>query len=150
MAAILSRGRWVNAPTYLTPAFPVHCLIGFSLISRTAHEIPIPGSWQCRLIQEILKLTQAQEGASFWFLTFTHYYYFFFVIHICPSICPNVLSTLFNIINCFKSQFYLDFGSYIDGLLQERCNSIANTLELHLSCTNSLIWPLQVRNYINP
>ena len=24
---------------------------------------------------------------------------------------------------------------YIDGLVQERCNSIANTLELHLSCT---------------
>ena len=29
---------------------------------------------------------------------------------------------------------------YIDGLVQERRNSIANTLELHLSCTNPLIW----------
>ena len=28
---------------------------------------------------------------------------------------------------------------YIDGLMQERCNSIANALELHLSCTNPLI-----------
>ena len=27
----------------------------------------------------------------------------------------------------------------IDGLVQERCNSIANTLELHLSCTNPSI-----------
>ena len=25
----------------------------------------------------------------------------------------------------------------IDGLVQERCNSIANALELRLSCTNS-------------
>ena len=24
----------------------------------------------------------------------------------------------------------------IDGLMQERCNSIADTLELHISCTN--------------
>ena len=28
---------------------------------------------------------------------------------------------------------------HIDGLVQERCNSIANALELHLSCTNLLI-----------
>ena len=28
---------------------------------------------------------------------------------------------------------------HIDGLVQERCNSIANTLELRLSCTNPLI-----------
>ena len=27
-------------------------------------------------------------------------------------------------------------ASYIDGLVQERCNSSANALELHLSCTN--------------
>ena len=26
--------------------------------------------------------------------------------------------------------------SYIDELVQERCNSIVNALELHLSCTN--------------
>ena len=25
---------------------------------------------------------------------------------------------------------------YIDGLVEERCNSIANALELRLSCTN--------------
>ena len=29
---------------------------------------------------------------------------------------------------------------HFDGLVQERCNSIANALELHLSCTNSLIF----------
>ena len=26
--------------------------------------------------------------------------------------------------------------NHIDGLMQERCNSIDNALELHLSCTN--------------
>ena len=31
-------------------------------------------------------------------------------------------------------------ADYIDGSVQERCNSIANTLELHLSCTNPSIW----------
>ena len=30
------------------------------------------------------------------------------------------------------------FDAHIDGLVQERRNSIANTLELRLSCTNSL------------
>ena len=29
---------------------------------------------------------------------------------------------------------------HIDGLMQERCNSIANALELHLSCTNPSTW----------
>ena len=29
---------------------------------------------------------------------------------------------------------------YIDGLVQERRHSIANALELRLSCTNPLIW----------
>ena len=28
---------------------------------------------------------------------------------------------------------------YLDGLVQERCNSIANALELRLFCTNPLI-----------
>ena len=31
---------------------------------------------------------------------------------------------------------------HIDGLVQERCNSIANALELCLSCTKSSIWRL--------
>ena len=31
---------------------------------------------------------------------------------------------------------YAKFCSDTDGLMQERRNSIANTLELHLSCTN--------------
>ena len=32
---------------------------------------------------------------------------------------------------------------HLDGLVQERCNSIANALELRLSCTNPLIWGKQ-------
>ena len=36
--------------------------------------------------------------------------------------------------------FVLATMCYIDGLMLERCNSIADALELHLSCTNSLIW----------
>ena len=31
---------------------------------------------------------------------------------------------------------------YIDGLVQERCNPIANALELHLSCTNPSVWTI--------
>ena len=31
-----------------------------------------------------------------------------------------------------------------DGLVQERCNSIANALELHLSWTNPLLWSVGV------
>ena len=29
---------------------------------------------------------------------------------------------------------------HLDGLVQERCNSIANAVELRLSCTNPFIW----------
>ena len=35
--------------------------------------------------------------------------------------------------------FIEELGYYFDGLAQERCNSIANALELHLSCTNPSI-----------
>ena len=35
--------------------------------------------------------------------------------------------------------YYRDFGDHMDGLVQERGNSIANALELHLSCTNPSI-----------
>ena len=31
---------------------------------------------------------------------------------------------------------------HVDGSMQERCNSIANALELHLSCTNPSVWGL--------
>ena len=37
----------------------------------------------------------------------------------------------------FVSEWYI--GAYIDGLVQERRNSIANALELRLSCTNPSI-----------
>ena len=48
----------------------------------------------------------------------------------------------------FSNAFYCHYRNqrwsvywriYIDGLVQERCNSIANALELSLSCTNPLI-----------
>ena len=35
---------------------------------------------------------------------------------------------------------YNSIALYIDGLVQERCNSIAKALELHLSCTNPSIY----------
>ena len=34
----------------------------------------------------------------------------------------------------------LHVNPYMDGLVQERGDFIANALELHLSCTNSLIY----------
>ena len=36
-----------------------------------------------------------------------------------------------------------EYETYIDGLVQERHNSIANALELRLSCTNPSIWTCQ-------
>ena len=39
---------------------------------------------------------------------------------------------------------------YIDGLVQERCNSIANALELRLSCTNPSIFPAAVEIWYLP
>ena len=37
---------------------------------------------------------------------------------------------------CYNDQFSLKYSQQIDGLVQERRNSIANALELRLSCTN--------------
>ena len=39
---------------------------------------------------------------------------------------------------------YVHICIYIDGLVQERRNSIANALELCLSCTNLSIWGMYV------
>ena len=39
---------------------------------------------------------------------------------------------------------FCDAQAYIDGLVQERRNSIANTLELRLSCTKPLIWKVSL------
>ena len=38
-----------------------------------------------------------------------------------------------------KSVYREPLGYYIDGLVQERCNSSALTMDLHLSCTNPSI-----------
>ena len=44
-------------------------------------------------------------------------------------------------IYCYIHGLMQESGAYhIDWLVQERCNSIANALELHLSCTNPSIW----------
>ena len=40
-------------------------------------------------------------------------------------------------------------NAHIDGLMQEKRNSIANALELHLSCTNRSIWVMSWRSTVN-
>ena len=42
----------------------------------------------------------------------------------------------------------LPFKGYIDGLVQERCNSIALAMELRLSCTNPSIWGFKFMNMV--
>ena len=52
------------------------------------------------------------------------------------SYCPGL-----NMLNvCISSNF--NYSWNIDGLMQERCNSIANALELHLSCINPSIFSM--------
>ena len=47
--------------------------------------------------------------------------------------CCQISDKLFS-----ELMMFLSLDAYIDGLVQEKNNSIANTLELCLSCTNSL------------
>ena len=54
-----------------------------------------------------------------------------------PDICYN-LHFCEEILD--KSFIFSDWQYYIDGLVQERCNSIANALELRLSCTKPSIY----------
>ena len=51
------------------------------------------------------------------------------------SVRVNINTPLHRLLHLYEVDLY-----HIDGLVQERCNSIANTLELHLSCTKTLIW----------
>ena len=71
-------------------------------------------------------------------------------LYISTKMCPkqkgsNLLACVVAVLNPYM---YIFFQSYryhhIDGLMQERCNSTANPMELHLSCTNPLIYT-QVR-----
>ena len=50
------------------------------------------------------------------------------------------LQNLYVYINGFLNKRLISIA-YINGLLQERCNIIANALELHLSCTNPSTCP---------
>ena len=43
---------------------------------------------------------------------------------------------------------YIHYTSEINGLMQERCNSIVNALELHLSCINPSQWPVHISLYV--
>ena len=47
-----------------------------------------------------------------------------------PGMSPHKLPIVMNNVGQYS------LAPHIHGLVQERCNSIANTLELHLSCTN--------------
>ena len=53
---------------------------------------------------------------------------------------PYIQGGCFNVkmLSCLHSNSH--YKNKIDGLVQERCNSIANALELRLSCTNPSRW----------
>ena len=48
----------------------------------------------------------------------------------------DILQTMFYSKNTSNTEIFSTHVAYIDGLMQERRNSIANALELRLSCTN--------------
>ena len=73
------------------------------------------------------------------------------------SNCDHYISVSNSYLDCFWTQYQIfpenlvfifcrqcNLYNDTDGLVQERRNSIANTLELHLSCTNPLIWSLML------
>ena len=51
----------------------------------------------------------------------------------------KILTGVWDILDMMPAGYYRDFGDHMDGLVQERGNSIANALELHPSCTNPSI-----------
>ena len=51
----------------------------------------------------------------------------------------DIVEVKINLWMVYQTENYL-WIYHIDGLVQERCNSIANTLELCLSCTNTSTW----------
>ena len=58
------------------------------------------------------------------------------MILLVPGITNLIISSDFNDYPCALTHWEL----HIDGLMEERRNSIANALELRLSCTNPSIW----------
>ena len=62
------------------------------------------------------------------------------------DICWSIGSLWHQVINSwmYNRRDFVFCGEYFDGLLQERRNSIANALELHLSCTDPSIYDRKV------
>ena len=65
----------------------------------------------------------------------------------CQQTCIDNKQTWYAYVELWQSGYSLAYSYishiyiyiYVDGLVQERCNSIAKALELHLSCTNPSI-----------
>ena len=64
----------------------------------------------------------------------------FFSWQCLPAAVINQQTRVVGISNYFDNDFHTSPGHGIDGLVQERCNSIALAMELRLSCINPLIW----------
>ena len=72
------------------------------------------------------------------------------LIYADPGARPSATTILTRLrLNYYMSHFAWpkNHGHYIDGLVQERRNSIANALELRLSCTNPSIYAVSLARY---
>ena len=63
---------------------------------------------------------------------------------------PEISCLTWQLWKWFLKVLYQPEYLHIDGLVQERCNSIANALELHLSCTNPWIYLHSSMNQLVP
>ena len=102
--------------------------------------------WYWNFVAENFGLLNTRGGRIYWYLYIT--------IHSCQGMyCGTKMSC--NMYTCIHMLYYIIYYTNmstttnkiiplnsrycIDGLMQERCNSIANALELCLSCTKLLI-----------
>ena len=54
------------------------------------------------------------------------------------------IGLIIQILSKYNTCSYYVLNNDLDGLVQERCNSIANAMELRLSCTNPSIWSCRI------
>ena len=115
---------WMISGT-ASPSISPHYLTTFNCIMQVHNLKPAFKLWALILFMK-------------WMLAWSNYH----LIHKLQQLCVSVSITANSVMTSYLFRIKLTRYDWLhlDGLVHERCKSIANTMELHLSCTNPSNW----------
>ena len=114
--------------------FDLGCLLAFFCHKKICFQcVFIDKSWILSIIAYIptMLLSLVHVGSPFSSFHISRFHNLFF--------CWNLINTMFDRNKCGRD-FLSSYVFHLNGSVQESRNSIANALELRLSCTNPSIW----------